>query len=211
MKSTLLLSVLVAGLLVTGGCSRGRDLQTQELQQDNERLASQVRKLTEQVADLVVQRDEAREAMIKSKENLESVGKQISDMGKVGLTAAALETVDGNTVALKEMAFARGSDELTAEGKAAIQELAKILNGQYNHTIVRVIGHTDDTPVARKETKEKFHDNWGLSAMRARTVIAALQAAGVEAKRLQGGFAGEHQPRSKDKAANRRVEVKLFM
>ena len=54
--------------------------------------------------------------------------------------------------------------------------------------------------------KDKYGDNWGLSAARAATVVRALEKSGVTADRLHGAFRGEHAPRGSDKAANRRVE-----
>jgi chemotaxis protein MotB len=110
----------------------------------------------------------------------------------------------------EDFAFAKGSADLSPEGKKSIEKIAARLNqGEYSGSTVIVEGHTDDSPVARASTKEKYTDNWGLSGARAASVIRALEAAGVSAKRLKGQFRGEHQPRGADKAANRRVEIYL--
>ena len=96
-------------------------------------------------------------------------------------------------------------------------KLANLLNGSdYRDTIVVVEGHTDNTPLKRPATLEKFGNNWGLSAMRASAVITVLKSKGIAAGRLRGAFAGEYDPKvantSRDnKAKNRRVEIYLTL
>jgi len=129
-------------------------------------------------------------------------------------------TAKGGVALPDDFAFAKGSADLNDEGKKAIGRLAARLNEGGNadkHIIVE--GHTDHSPVSRAVTKEKFGDNWGLSAARSAAVVRALEQAGVNPTRLNGAFRGEHQPRvaiSKEKkddtageAANRRVEIYL--
>ena len=127
-------------------------------------------------------------------------------------------TANGGVALPDDLAFAKGSATLTDAGEQAIARLAKRLNeGDNAGKPVTVSGHTDRTPVARPATKEKFSDNWGLSAARSAAVVRALEKAGVAASRLHGAFRGEHAPRadakadakSKDSAADRRVEITL--
>lgn len=127
------------------------------------------------------------------------------------------ERTAGGGVALPDdLAFAKGSATLTEAGEKAIGRLATRLNDGANrgHAVL-VVGHTDASPVSRPATKEKFVDNWGLSAARSAAVVRALEHNGVDAKRLQGGFRGEHQPRQTADAKksgladDRRVEIYL--
>jgi chemotaxis protein MotB len=129
-------------------------------------------------------------------------------------------TASGGVALPDDFAFAKGSADLNEEGKKAIARLAQRLNeGANADKFVIIEGHTDHSPVSRPVTKEKFVDNWGLSAARSAAVTRALEQAGVKPQRLHGAFRGEHQPRvaiSKDKkdegageAANRRVEIYL--
>ena len=129
-------------------------------------------------------------------------------------------TSKGGVALPDDFAFAKGSADLNEEGKKAIARLATRLNeGANADKHIFVEGHTDHTPVSRAVTKEKFGDNWGLSAARSASVVRALEQAGINPSRLHGAFRGEHQPRvavSKDKkddesgeAANRRVEISL--
>ena len=129
-------------------------------------------------------------------------------------------TAKGGVALPDDFAFAKGSADLNEEGKKAIARLATRLNeGSNADKNIIVEGHTDHSPVSRLQTKEKFGDNWGLSAARSAAVVRALEQAGVNPVRLNGAFRGEHQPRvaiTKDKkddgageSANRRVEIYL--
>lgn len=129
-----------------------------------------------------------------------------------------LEQLAGGGVALPDdFAFAKGSATLNEAGERTITRLAAKLNDEANAGLgVLVVGHTDASPVSRAVTKERFGDNWGLSAARAAAVLRALEKAGVKSLRLTGGFRGEHQPRvpstgkkDEDQPANRRVEIFL--
>ena len=67
----------------------------------------------------------------------------------------------------EDFAFEKGSATLNKEGKKSIEKLALKLNdGDHANQMVVVEGHTDDAPVSRPQTVDKFTDNWGLSAAR---------------------------------------------
>jgi chemotaxis protein MotB len=85
-----------------------------------------------------------------------------------------------------------------------------------------VAGHTDNKPLAGG----RFHDNWGLSTMRAREVLVYLITAreqkdpkkaggGLDATRLHAAGYGETDPVAKNdsddgRQQNRRVELVLM-
>jgi chemotaxis protein MotB len=123
------------------------------------------------------------------------------------------QTASGGVALPEDFAFAKGSAELNSEGQKAVGRLATRLNeGNNASKHVMVKGYTDDSPVARAATKEKYVDNWGLSAARAAAVVRALEKAGVSAERLTGAFRGQLDPRAEgkaDQAKNRRVEIYL--
>lgn len=124
-------------------------------------------------------------------------------------------TASGGVALPEDFAFAKGSAQLNAEGEKAITRLAERLNqGENADKHITVKGYTDDTPVSRASTKEKYVDNWGLSAARAAAVVRALEKAGINSERLTGAFRGQLDPRASgsgkdDKARNRRVEIYL--
>ncbi|MEK7413113.1 MAG: OmpA family protein [Planctomycetota bacterium] len=140
--------------------------------------------------------------------------------GGLGVTGIEGFTSSNGRVSLGEdFAFERGSDRLNSEGRKAIEKLALLLNdGDHAAQNVIVEGHTDDKPVSRPGSVDKYTDNWGLSALRSASVVRALQKAGIKPERLRGAFRGPYAPvvqggkddKNKDgNSANRRVEIFL--
>ncbi len=113
----------------------------------------------------------------------------------------------------EDLLFASGSDELSPKAKQLLNEFAKILNaGDSSQLNILVVGHTDDTRVAKANTRAKHPDNWYLSAHRAITVTHALTGSGVKPNRMGVAGYGPHQPRVAAKSENarsqnRRVEI----
>jgi chemotaxis protein MotB len=115
-----------------------------------------------------------------------------------------------------EVLFASGSDSLTPEGLAAMDQLAAAiveLERQIPKEIdwaLQVNGHTDIRPIASPQ----FPSNWELSTARAIAVVRYLIKRGVSPQRLVAAGYGEFQPLEKgvDEASlqrNRRIELKL--
>jgi chemotaxis protein MotB len=205
-----LLVPLLATVVLTGCRTRGESnaITAEERQAEAQRLTNQVAQLEKENSSLRAQLQSAKDQLAKSKSP--TAGEQMAKILKGDDIEGVTATERGGLALNEDFAFAKGSDELSPEGKNSINKLAARLNtGEYSSSKVIVEGHTDDTPVARASTKEKFHDNWGLSGARAAAVIRALQSAGVSPKRVQGQFRGEYAPRGGEKAANRRVEIFL--
>jgi chemotaxis protein MotB len=209
-RTLAILSLATAAVLSTGCNLRGRA-------PAQEPVSSEVLDLQEANARLVQQNKNLIEELEKNKG-----GTVADDVNAIqgGEIEGFERTAKGGVALPDDFAFAKGSADLNEEGKKAIARLATRLNegGNAEKNII-VEGHTDHSPVSRAQTKEKFGDNWGLSAARSASVVRALEQAGVTPARLNGAFRGEHQPRvaiSKDKkddgageAANRRVEIYL--
>ena len=217
MKPTILITAAIgASLLFAGGCGRS-NVEVDELRSENDRLTQQLEDTYAQASLLEKQRDAAREENLRLREQLKGMEQQLRIGPNSNLDPNIIGTTPEGGLFVKDAAFKSGSADLTDAAQAAIRELANQLkSGDYAGTSVIVVGHTDNTPVVRRETKEKFGDNWGLSAMRSASVVRALQGAGVSPARLRGSFRGEHAPRadngSKDgKAQNRRVEIYLAL
>lgn len=215
---SLSLALCAVAVMATGCRNRenaSKDVATAEQRNEILRLSAALEKEQEENKRLQDRLSDAQGQLGKQKEMGDSTARQLQDiLGGGGVPGTY--PVEGGGIALDEdFAFAKGSADISDEGKKTLGILAQKLNsGDYAKAKIIVEGHTDDTPVSRPGTKEKYHDNWGLSAARAATVVRELQAAGIPASRLYGAFRGEHQPRStskdsKDKAANRRVELHL--
>jgi chemotaxis protein MotB len=71
-----------------------------------------------------------------------------------------------------DVLFASGSDKLRDEGQAVVGTVADVIrkDEQLKKRFFQVAGHTDDRPLSGG----RFGDNWGLSAMRARSVLTYL-------------------------------------
>ncbi len=111
----------------------------------------------------------------------------------------------------EKLLFASGKWEVSAEGNAALKDLAKVLekNPEIN---VLIEGHTDNVPLSGQN---QVKDNWDLSAMRATSIVKILLANGkINPKRLVASGRGEFLPvepnnSAANKAKNRRTEIIL--
>jgi flagellar motor protein MotB len=111
-----------------------------------------------------------------------------------------------------DFTFDAGSDQLKPGASAVLGKLADILNTNSAAKFeVKVVGHTDNTPVVR--TKAKFGTNLMLSVYRSASLRNALVKDGVTAGRFQVAGYGEYRPivmnGSKGAVENRRVELFL--
>lgn len=112
-----------------------------------------------------------------------------------------------------DILFASGSDELRPDAEPMLRDFARILNnGDATQLNILVVGHTDDTRVAKASTRAKHPDNWYLSVHRAVGVVNTLKKNGIKESRMGATGYGPHQPRianTSDSARkqNRRVEI----
>jgi len=209
------LLIPLLAVLVTSGCQirngSTNAVYTDEVADQNQRLAQENSALKNENTRLRTQLADAQAEL--SKAGSGSIGSQLGkNLSTEGLGEGVTATERGGLALNDDLLFTKGSDELNDEGRKTLTKLAARLNeGEYVGSRVVVEGHTDDTPVARHATKEKFTDNWGLSGARAAAVIRALQADKVDPLRLRGSFRGEYAPRAGegDKSRNRRVEIFL--
>ena len=114
-----------------------------------------------------------------------------------------------------DMSFALGSANLSAEAKSAMANLATILNSPAGTAFdLDIVGHTDNVPVSRPATKQRYPDNMHLSVGRAMAVRTQLVNDNVTGARIKVGGWGEHRPLRTNPAqggepANRRVDLYL--
>ena len=130
---------------------------------------------------------------------------------------SAQETKDVNVQVLKgvvyvslsdNMLYKSGSYEISDKAGETLGKIAKIIK-DYNDYDVLIEGNTDNVPIAQKNLR----NNWDLSALRASSVVMALQTTyGVDPKRLTAGGRGEYNPIADNntdagKVKNRRTQI----
>ncbi len=106
--------------------------------------------------------------------------------------------------------FDSGSTQVKTAGVEALTKVAGVLAGVTTRRI-SVEGHTDDVPV---RAGASYKDNWGLSALRASTVVTLLADQGVDPLNIEAVGFGEYRPvadntTDEGRAANRRTEIVL--
>ena len=106
------------------------------------------------------------------------------------------------------MLYKSGSYEINDRAAQTLSKIAKIIK-DYKDYDVLIEGNTDNVPIS----KTNIRNNWDLSALRASSVVQALQNDyGVDPKRLTAGGRGEYNPIASNDTAtgkqrNRRTQI----
>lgn len=111
------------------------------------------------------------------------------------------------------MLYKSGSYEINDRAAETLSKIAKIIT-DYKDYEVLIEGNTDNVPVNTSAASMKnIRNNWDLSALRASSVVQALQSQyGVDPKRLTAGGRGEYNPVTTNstevgKQRNRRTQI----
>jgi len=195
------------------------DTLNEQLQQTG----SQNEALNKNVQDMQRALDEykARAAQLERiKQRFELLQQKLKKLTELGLKVE----IRRNRMVIRlpgDVLFASGQDTLRAEGKPVLNAVAEVIRNdkQLSARYFQVAGHTDNKPLQGG----RFHDNWGLSTMRAREVLVYLVApqdpkkggGGLSATRLHAAGYGETDPVAKNdtddgRQQNRRVELVLM-
>jgi chemotaxis protein MotB len=120
-----------------------------------------------------------------------------------------------------DVLFPSGKDELKSDGKDVLMAVAEVIRNdqQLSERFFQIAGHTDAQPLKGGP----FKDNWGLSAMRARTVLVFLigkvdsrdGGGGLDPTHLHAAGYGDTDPVAPnetpaEREKNRRVELVLM-
>ena len=106
------------------------------------------------------------------------------------------------------MLYKSGSYEISDKANETLSKIAKIIM-DYKDFEVLIEGNTDNVPIS----KPNIRNNWDLSALRASSVVQALQTNfGVDPKRLTAGGRGEYNPIASNdtpdgRTMNRRTQI----
>lgn len=106
------------------------------------------------------------------------------------------------------MLYKSGSYEISDAAGATLSKISKIITDYANYDVL-IEGNTDNVPISQKNIR----NNWDLSALRASSVVQALQTTyNVDPKRLTAGGRGEFNPIADNlteagKIKNRRTQI----
>lgn len=162
------------------------------------------------------------DALERIKARFEKLRKKLEELTKLGLKIS----IRKNRMVISlpgDVLFASGKDELQTKGKEILGKVAKVIHDDQDlvKRTYQVAGHTDNEKIQSAFAVKQFKDNWGLSLMRARTVLLYLIAPKDDPKRPGGGLDpslwsasgyGETDPVASNagkfgKEKNRRVEL----
>jgi chemotaxis protein MotB len=113
----------------------------------------------------------------------------------------------------EQLFFDSGQASLKDSGKEVLKKVGDALKA-YDDKVIRIIGHTDNVPIA-KALQKVFPSNWELSVARATTVVRYLQEVGIPPERLIATGRAEYAPVAPNDSAegrkkNRRIEITLI-
>jgi len=172
---------------------------------------------------------DALEAALKSKQSL--ISQLTEQLGKTALpeelsnaladwaaqSGSDLVTYDEKTGIVRfksDLLFDKGSDSVQDNARQTLESLSAILNSAAAEGFdIVIVGHTDDIPIRKPDTKAKHPTNWHLSAHRAISVEMILSGSGINETRMAVMGLGEfrpiepNQPNKRGNPKNRRVEL----
>ena len=123
------------------------------------------------------------------------------------------DTSKGRVRLQSDVTFALASDQVKPQAKPVLAALAQICSAeQAKDCRVLIVGHTDDVPIVRPETKAKHPTNWHLSVHRAIAVMDILKKSMPEDRLAVMGFGqfkpiADNAPKNQGNPLNRRVEI----
>ena len=153
--------------------------------------------------------------LVEAKSKSDSLNQALTNKLTRSLTREAMTDVDVQVLTgvvyislADNMLYKSGSYEIGERAGETLSKIAKIIM-DYKDYDVLVEGNTDNVPISQKNIR----NNWDLSALRASSVVQALQNQyGVDPKRLSAAGRGEYNPvasnnTEKGKQRNRRTQI----
>ena len=153
--------------------------------------------------------------LVEAKSKSDSLNQALTNKLTRSLTREEMNDVDVQVligvvyISLAETTlYKSGSYEIGERAGETLSKIAKIIM-DYKDYDVLVEGNTDNVPISQKNIR----NNWDLSALRASSVVQALQNQyGVDPKRLSAAGRGEYNPvasnnTEKGKQRNRRTQI----
>lgn len=226
----LLLAVVAGGCVSTGTFEKMEAAKNEEiaaLQKEKDGLARQKNDLEQErsaLQQLSASLEQQKKAIEEEKAALLAASQQRQQQYEQLVQGLSKEVEKGqlqvrqykNMLAVdlaEQIFFDSGRATLKSGGKEVLTKVAGALKS-YEDKIIRVIGHTDNVPVARS-LQATFPTNWELSVARATNVVRFLQDAGIPPERLVPSGRSEYDPVAQNdtpegRQKNRRIEIMLI-
>jgi len=160
-----------------------------------------------------------------SQQTIDELQRQIEELNKTPADASgfgegydvAFDPEKGTVTVTLENAilFDSGKAALKQATSAELDHIYSVLQqDRYAGKQIDVVGHTDTDPI--RKTKDKWKDNWELSAERALSVARYLIDKGINEEDIRAVGCGASRPvasnaTSAGKAKNRRVEIVVYL
>jgi len=176
----------------------------------------EMRRLAQAELEKLANRQELGDVVIagpKLPEQLDTALKRFADQHP---SAVEYDSRRGSIKWKSDLLFALGSDVVKESSQEALKQFSEIIKSPSAEDFeVIVVGHTDNRPISRPQTKEKHPTNWHLSAHRAISVANVLLGNGYDAGRTGVMGCGEYRPVASNtteegRSQNRRVDIYLI-
>ncbi|HVX14474.1 MAG TPA: OmpA family protein [Pirellulales bacterium] len=189
--------------------------ENENLKTHSHRLEDQVKQAEEELAALDDQRSDEQRKIIAARGVTAMPASLSKRFAQLSRTHEGMEFDDqsGASKLDTDVLFDSGKAELRADAYPLLDEFADVLKSPEARELrVMVVGHTDNRRISKRETRERFVDNWHLASARALAVAEYLQSRGVREEQLGMTAFGKHQPiasnqTAADRQRNRRVEI----
>jgi chemotaxis protein MotB len=222
----------VVAALSSCGCTVVSQSKYTALQSQNRTLTEQTKAQISEIENLKIHSRHVEDELIKAEEDLaraeqqDALARQKIARGNMppGLSdrlASMAERYpvlqyDAKTGVSKldtDLLFDSGDAQLKGNADRILREFAEIFQSPEARDLkIMVVGHADAQGIKGREIRERYPNNWHLSAGRALAVADRLRKAGIPESRMGVTGFGQYQPISPNDTAesrkrNRRVEI----
>ncbi len=192
---------------------RSRESLASNLQAENNRLQAAVGSAQRTVEELARQNVLQDPIIIESTKLPEALDSALQDFASRHPGSVSYDPSNGVVKWTSDLLFALGSDIVKDSAKQSLDGFASIMQSSAAQGFdVMVIGHTDDRPIKREETRRNHPTNWHLSTHRSISVSNVLRERGISEDRIGVTGFGETRPIASNstesgRGQNRRVEI----
>jgi len=210
------------------GCKLAPQSQLTAVQSQNRTLSEQTRAQLAEIENLKIHSRHVEDQLIHAEEELarldQKSGRQMAGNLPEGLNGRLADLAarypslqfDPKTGISKldtDLLFDSGDAQLKPGADRILNEFAEVFKSPEARQLkIMVVGHADSMGIKGREVRERYPDNWHLSAGRALAVADRLRKAGLPEDRMGVAGFGQYQPISPNDTAearqrNRRVEI----